>query len=282
MAVQLACRALLAVLASAFLALAGAGAARAAVVFDGSPGTAAPPPTLGGYAMTPFPLDSRPVVSAVTSVPTPLGGSVAFTSTVIHARVPTSFLTWSHGYTGDVYFRDGLTVTLSLPSGTKAFYFYANPNNPVTHTITAVAQDGTTSGPITILPTAGVAANYFGFSATGTDTLSSITVTTSVGATGFGVGEFGINIPLPAQLDLFCRQIRDAVPPALAIALCTQVSRAKLFLAAGRPDLARGILATLVTQLNQYATWRLISSSTASTLGARANELRTAIALIAP
>jgi hypothetical protein len=40
-------------------------AANAGVVFDGSPGSAAPPLTLGGYAMTPFPADTRPIETLV-------------------------------------------------------------------------------------------------------------------------------------------------------------------------------------------------------------------------
>jgi hypothetical protein len=55
-----------------------ASAARAAVVFDGSPGTAAPPATLGPHTMTPFASDARPVLADVSSVPSPLGGILGF------------------------------------------------------------------------------------------------------------------------------------------------------------------------------------------------------------
>ena len=78
----------------------------------------------------------------------------------------------------------------TLPAGTKAFYFYAEPQQFALLQIQATAQDGTTSGPIDVQGFAG--AQYYGFYGTGASTLSSITVTTT-DPTGFAVGEFGIN-----------------------------------------------------------------------------------------
>ena len=37
-----------------------------------------------------------------------------------------------------------------LPAGTKAFYLYAETDNFADFTVTATAQDGTTSGPVTV------------------------------------------------------------------------------------------------------------------------------------
>jgi hypothetical protein len=49
------------------------GTASAGIVFDGSPGSAAPPATLGPYAMTAFGLDPQPEFEVVPSVVDPAG-----------------------------------------------------------------------------------------------------------------------------------------------------------------------------------------------------------------
>jgi len=71
-----------------------------------------------------------------------------------------------------------------------AFYLYAEPNPFAEYTITAYAQDGTSSPSITVDGYAG--AQYFGFYATGSETIATITVTSSI---DFAIGEFGIAAP---------------------------------------------------------------------------------------
>jgi hypothetical protein len=159
------------------------------IVFDGSPGTAAPPSTLGPYTMTPFGLDPQGLNVNVSGVTGP-AGTIAFAPALNHLRVGQGWATWSHGYTGDVYSNPGTQTTITLPPGTKAFYFYAEPNQFQLLSVVAVAQDGTTSGPINVQGNSG--AQYFGFYGTGDATLASITVTTA-DPTGFAVGEFGID-----------------------------------------------------------------------------------------
>ena len=159
------------------------------IVFDGSPGTAAPPSTLGPYTMTPFGLDPQGLNVNVSGVTGP-AGTIAFAPALNHLRVGQGWATWSHGYTGDVYSNPGTQTTITLPPGTKAFYFYAEPNQFQLLSVEAVAQDGTTSGPINVQGDSG--AQYFGFYGTGDATLASITVTTA-DPTGFAVGEFGID-----------------------------------------------------------------------------------------
>jgi hypothetical protein len=158
------------------------------IAFDGSPGTAAPPATLGPYTMTPFGNDGR-ADGTVSDVPDP-AGTIGFSPSLSHTKVGVGWATWSHGYTGDVYFTSGTQITMTLPAGTKAFYFYAEPDQFQLFSVEAVAQDGTTSGPIDVQGNSG--AQYFGFYGTGNATLSSITVT-SADPLGFAVGEFGIN-----------------------------------------------------------------------------------------
>jgi Ca2+-binding RTX toxin-like protein len=177
-------------LAAAVCALAASAApASAAVVFDGSPGTAAPPSTLGPFTMTGFPADGRPEFSSVTDVTGPTG-TVGFSPALDHRVVPSSWNTWSHGYTSDVYFNttSGPTV-LSLPAGTDAFYLYAEPDAFDTFDVTATSQDGTTSGTIPVTGDSG--AKYFGFYGTGGDKVATITIS-STDSSGFAVGEFGI------------------------------------------------------------------------------------------
>jgi hypothetical protein len=167
-----------------------ASAARAAVVFDGSPGTAAPPATLGPYTMTPFANDARPVLADVSSVPSPLGGSLGFIPALNHRKIGNGWASWSHGYTGDVYYSNGATsVTMIMPLRTKAFYFYAEPNPFAVFDITATTNTGVTSGPIPVDGTGG--ATYFGFY-TGpnpSETIATINVSSTV---DFAIGEFGI------------------------------------------------------------------------------------------
>jgi hypothetical protein len=173
------------------------------ITFDGSPGTAAPPSTLGPYTMTPFGPDSQPSCpdtgSTVTGVIDP-AGTIGFTEALRHDQTPAPgcWATWSHGYTGDVYdttqLVDKTQVTITLPSGTNAFYFYAEPNTFAVFDVQATAQDTTTSGPIQVQGNSG--AKYFGFYGTGGVTLATITVTTS-DTSGFAVGEFGIQVAPP-------------------------------------------------------------------------------------
>jgi Ca2+-binding RTX toxin-like protein len=197
-------RALLVVGTVASFVVSGVGVVQAAptITFDGSPGTGPPPATLGPYVMTPFGLDPRPLFVNVNDVPGPTG-PVTFNHPLDHRRIGSGWATWSHGYTGDVYFDPGQSVVLTLPPGTVAFYFYAEPNVFSVFNITATAQDGTTSGPIPVSGSAG--ARYFGFYTTDT-TIATITITVQAGSLGFAIGEFGI-----ASLLALC-----AAPPAPA------------------------------------------------------------------
>jgi hypothetical protein len=164
-------------------------------------GTVAPPANLGGHAMTAFPSDPQALFSNVSSVASPLGGVVGFSAPMEHLKVGLGWATWSHGYTGDVYFSNwAQSATLTLPADTAAFYFYAQPNSPVEYTIEAVANDGTSSGPILVDGLGG--ANGFGFYGTLGSSIASINVSTA-DPNGFGIGEFGISaIPAPGAVAL--------------------------------------------------------------------------------
>lgn len=167
-----------------------------AMVFDLSPGTAAPPTMLGGYYMTPFPLNDEdpPPGSAVTSVTSPCGsGAIEFSIPLSHRRIQGAdgygwWGSWSHGYTGDVYFTDGeASVTITLPQPACAFYFYVEPNPFGVTYFTATANDGTSSGSFGVEGEAGAA--YVGIFG---DSLETITISSDDGTTDFAIGEFGI------------------------------------------------------------------------------------------
>lgn len=171
------------------------GSCSSGIVFDGSPGTGAPPPTLGPYTMQAFPADPTPEGTYESQVNGPTG-PVTFGSALQHDVVGSYWATWSNGYTGDVYENDtvlpngNLEVTVTLPPGTGAFYAYAEPNIFQDFSMSATAKNGPGSGPITVYGDAG--AQYFGFYATCGHTLSSITYTDSGGDSAMAIGEFGI------------------------------------------------------------------------------------------
>jgi hypothetical protein len=163
------------------------------IYFDGSPGTGPPPATLGMYLMTPFPPD--PQGSPVTSVAAPTGGVVGFDKPLNHTTVGAGWATWSHGYAGDVYWDYMTDVTLTMPPKTGAFYFYSEPNPFAVYNIEAIADDGTSSGPIPVDGFAG--AKYFGFYATEGRSVASIVVSIEGTTSGFAIGEFGIAASFP-------------------------------------------------------------------------------------
>jgi hypothetical protein len=200
--------AMFALTASSATAVTPPQAPSALVSFSPGPGTGPPPGFLGGFFMTPFPLDAQG--SPVTSVPSPLGCDVLFGTptrpqSLGHVTVGAGWATWSHGYTGDVYtnftaggpgsFNDvDYTTYLTMPPGTKAFYLYAEPNSFGLHRInaTAVGSDGSfaSSGYVQVEGFGG--ARFYGFYANAFTTITRIVVTAKSDANGFAIGEFGI------------------------------------------------------------------------------------------
>jgi hypothetical protein len=185
--------------AAALVALVAVPASAATITFVDL-GTAAPPAALAGSAMTAFPLDGSPIgYTPVAGVTSPLGGSVGFSAPLGHARATVDWSTWSHGYTGDVYYSSATSVTLSLPALTSAFYLYAEPNPFAIFSFTATATDGSTissSGAKSVDGFGG--ARGFGFYS-GDSSIASVTVTCA--GCDFAIGEFGIHTaPEPASM----------------------------------------------------------------------------------
>jgi len=171
---------------------AGSGAG-AEIIFDGTPEDGPPPATLGPWDMTPFPPDPTPVYTDVVEVASPLGGEVGFSIPLSHRVIGGGWCGWSHGYDGDVYYTMGQqSVMLTLPVGTAAFYFYAEPNWGYYHEFQAITDDGTTG---IVYISHGYDARYFGFYSLGGETIASIEITATA---DFALGEFGIAmIPAP-------------------------------------------------------------------------------------
>lgn len=166
----------------------------AAAIIAENLGLAAPPAMLGGFSLTPFAADGRPLGQPVGSVPSPtaFGGEVTFSTELDHLRIGQGWLTWSHGYTGDVYHDASVTdLTMALPTGTRAFVFYAQPGPLEDFNIIATAHDGTS---LTLVVNGEGGALGFGFYSD-TVLLQTIRVQSDV---DFAVGEFLITqVPEP-------------------------------------------------------------------------------------
>ncbi len=183
---------------------AGGGIGQAAILVDTSPGTGAPPGTLGGYTMGAFPADLSAEGTLITSLAPPAAapviGDLQFASPVEHDVVGSFWATWSHGYAGDVYYQDGNSLLMTLPSGTLAFYLYVEPNLSgdfefkVDSAATVVTSSINGNG----------GAKYFGFYTDDPlDPLQFVFIKqTTMDSDGFGVGEFGINVPEPGAYGL--------------------------------------------------------------------------------
>lgn len=189
---------------------------QAAVVFQDL-GTGAPPGALGRIPVYSFAAQAQAAIAddtQVTTIPgSPIGGVLTLDLPACKATVPATWNGWSHGYTGPVFQTAGCPPSgpasptsriLTLPAGTRAFYFYANQQNDSSiQTITATSDTGTTSGPITI-PAVVNTANGYGFFSNAGENIATITISTS-DPTGFGFGEFGIGLypvdPIPALGD---------------------------------------------------------------------------------
>lgn len=175
----------------------GAGAAGArssdnSIYVVTTPGTNAPPPTLGQFFMTPYPLDSS-ICAFTDHAPSPSGAyPLYFSYSVIRSRVPTCWATWSNGYSGDVYWNDDEgDLGLQVPSGTRAFYLYVEPDAFATETFTVTGYGPGGFAQATFTANGSSGASYVGFySPNGTVGFINVHDSTSG---DFAVGEFGLN-----------------------------------------------------------------------------------------
>lgn len=193
-------------------------AATALTGFDGSPGTGAPPARLGPYQMIRFGKDGQPA-GGVTSVAGPTG-TIGLSFEVDHLKVgAANFTSWSNGYAGDIYHSTGEGFSqfrFTLPPGTRAFYFYAQPSDTTpAANLVATTPDQATSGMVSVTPDGG--AVYFGFYATGSAPLTTINISSTVDDT-FAVGEFGIAAGATSK---------ESTRPGRACSRCSPVPRTR-------------------------------------------------------
>jgi hypothetical protein len=139
--------------------------------------------------MSVFPPDERPLNVDVSTLPMPclIPGEIGFSPAVNHRRIGSGWISWSHGYTGDVYFTSGATtVTLTMPAGTLAVYFYVQPNPFAEHTFQVLVNGMHLSEEFTAHGSAGAVG--FGVCANPVHTV----VVTCMSGADFAIGEFGI------------------------------------------------------------------------------------------
>ncbi len=107
---------------------------------------------------------------------------------------------WSHGYTGQVFYNNGSYATgYDMPGGVAAFDAYLEPNPFALHSFTATGY-GSGGGEVTISFDAhgSAGASHFGFYATGED-LVRVEIE---GTSDWAVGEFRVGVPAPGALAL--------------------------------------------------------------------------------
>ena len=187
-------------LALSALALAAASFAANADVLFQNLGTAAPPASIGGHTMTPFDQAAQAAIpdytTGITSIPgNPGSGSLTISPSAGKRTVGVSYgdsNTWGHGYTGPIFYSNPVSVTLTLPPNTRAFYFYTQSSLGGTWSFTATTNTGASSGPVAVMTPTG--AHGFAFYGSAGETISSITInSTATQAVGMSFAEFGIS-----------------------------------------------------------------------------------------
>jgi len=183
------------------LALAAASFTANADILFQNLGTAAPPATIGSHTMTPF--DAAPQnaipdgTSGITIIPgNPGSGELSINHSASKFTAPYSWVSeWAGGNVGAVYrinpYNEVNEVTLTLPAGTTAFYFYTSPHAYGTYDMSAVTDTGVSSGMIPVATGDG-GSSGFAFYSTAGESISSITVSVHSNV-GLGVGFFGID-----------------------------------------------------------------------------------------
>ncbi|MFE1746796.1 PEP-CTERM sorting domain-containing protein [Coleofasciculus sp. H7-2] len=145
-----------------------------------------------GFKMVQVANSAEPEFSILSTLSSPLG-NLTFSPQVQKMNINSGWTTWSHGYTGEVYFSgwNVLTTTITLPASITAFDLYVEPNLFGIFDIAVTGIDGTST---TLLQkVSGLSgAKYFGFYATEGDLLSTIKITdrSNGAAHGFGMAEF--------------------------------------------------------------------------------------------
>lgn len=145
--------------ALAAMATFAACSAASATIIGVDLGTGTPPNSVGPWTLQAFDVTTQssiPDYNTVASIPTPIGGVLAFTPDAIKATVGVSWTSWSHGYLGPVFVwvtPDNSTTssTLTLPANATAFTFYYAGGGHDTSVVTVTSNTGAQVGPMTVV-----------------------------------------------------------------------------------------------------------------------------------
>ena len=168
-------------------------------------GTAAPPSTVGPFAVTPYdltPQEAIPDLSNVTVIPgSPIAPDTAVSFQVQKRTVGDGWTSWSHGYAGPVFYTVPIVPPLTLTiAPAMAFYVYVEPaafGQPFAVTVTTNA-----GGSGSVLVDGAGGATGFAFYTTASESITSVTIDADPGAQGFafaelGLGNLGLGTPSP-------------------------------------------------------------------------------------
>jgi hypothetical protein len=157
-------------------------------------GTSAPPTSVGGCTFIPFNLSAQAAIPDYTLVSTIPGAPTGYTLTTSPAvekrTVPNTWSTWSHGYTGPVFYTSGTSLTINIAPADKGIMLYVEQTTFRYYKCTVSTNAGDNSGPVSIDGNAG--ARGFAF-VSASPNINSITINCDPGAGGFAVAEFAIS-----------------------------------------------------------------------------------------
>ncbi|MBW4439743.1 MAG: PTPA-CTERM sorting domain-containing protein [Plectolyngbya sp. WJT66-NPBG17] len=154
-----------------------------------------------GFDLISIPNGTEAFETDLSTLSSPLG-DIGFSPSVKKQQIGTTWLTWSNGYQGEVYFTNtALTLDLKLPN-LAAFDFYAEPNLQNPFTISAIAQSGEVSDVLSQVVNGNAGAKYFGFySDDPLDPIQSIRITADPDSRGFAIAQMrGATATVPTPL----------------------------------------------------------------------------------
>jgi len=171
--------------------------AGAAVVFVNL-GTAGPQSAVGPFAVTPYDLAPQTAIPNQTNTSVIPGSPLppdTITSFQVQKRtVGNGWTSWSHGYTGPVFFTVPVVPPLTLAiAPAHAFYVYVEPaafGQPFA--VSVITNAGGSSGPVLVDASGG--ATGFGFYTTADESITAVTIDADPNAQGFAFAELGLGI----------------------------------------------------------------------------------------
>jgi len=153
------------------------------------------------------------------SIATPCDAAVGLGLSPTHEKrtVGASWGTWSHGYTGEIYWTLGSTTALyTMPPSTDAFDCYIEPNPfaPQSFTVTGTADNGDMAVLMLASVSGASGATHFGFWVDAPCNLSTISVSSTA---DFAIGEARISCKEAGPCLKVCQSNPTSVGPGASI-----------------------------------------------------------------